>query len=69
PYAHCCVLKKNEDGEYEECDYYENGIIVANSAIDLLFWSARRDASLLCKYALLDDRTQLRSVPVFAPEY
>ncbi len=32
PYAHCCVLRKNEDGEYEECDYYENGIIVANSA-------------------------------------
>ena len=32
PYAHCCVLRKNEDGEYEEAGYNENGIIVANSA-------------------------------------
>lgn len=32
PYAHVCVLKKNKDGEYEECDYNENGLIVANSA-------------------------------------
>ena len=32
PYAHCCVLKKNDKGEYEECGYNENGIIVANSA-------------------------------------
>lgn len=32
PYAHVCVLKKNKKGEYEECDYNENGLIVANSA-------------------------------------
>ena len=32
PYAHVCVLKKNENGEYVECGYNENGLIVANGA-------------------------------------
>ena len=32
PYAHCCVLKKNDKGEWEEAGYNENGLIVANSA-------------------------------------
>lgn len=32
PYAHVCVLKKDKNGEYEECGYNENGLIVANSA-------------------------------------
>lgn len=31
PYAHVAVLKKNEQGEYEECAYNEKGVIVANS--------------------------------------
>ncbi|MBO4383480.1 MAG: acyl--CoA ligase [Clostridia bacterium] len=32
PYAHCCVLKQNAKGEWEEAGYNENGLIVANSA-------------------------------------
>ena len=32
PYAHCCVLKQNEAGEWEEAGYNESGLIVANSA-------------------------------------
>ena len=31
PFATVTALKKNADGEYEECDYGEYGIIVANS--------------------------------------
>lgn len=31
PFAIVTALKKNEDGTYEECDYNEKGIIVANS--------------------------------------
>lgn len=32
PYAHCCVLKQNDKGEWVECGYNESGLIVANSA-------------------------------------
>ena len=32
PYAQAAVLRKDEDGNYVECDYNEPGVIVANSA-------------------------------------
>ncbi len=31
PYVQVAVLKQNDNGEYEECDYGEEGVIVANS--------------------------------------
>lgn len=35
PYAQAAVLKKNENGEWVECNYNEYGIIVANSATNM----------------------------------
>lgn len=35
PYAQATVLKKNENGEWVECNYNEYGIIVANSATNM----------------------------------
>lgn len=36
PFAVVTALKKNENGEYEECDYNEKGIIVANSITNMV---------------------------------
>ena len=36
PFAVVTALKKNANGEYEECDYNEKGIIVANSITNMV---------------------------------
>ena len=36
PFATVTALKLNENGEYEECDYNEKGIIVANSITNMV---------------------------------
>ncbi|MBO7689893.1 MAG: hypothetical protein J6T14_03535, partial [Clostridia bacterium] len=51
-----CVLRKNDDGEYEECDYYEKGIIVANSATTMARykndWEKTKDLVITDKYGI-----------------
>lgn len=43
PFATVTALKLNENGEYEECDYNEKGIIVANSITNMVGYKNNKE--------------------------
>ena len=43
PFAVVTALKKNANGEYEECDYNEKGIIVANSITNMVGYKNNKE--------------------------
>lgn len=45
PYAVVTALKKDENGKYVECNYNENGVIVANSYTNLSCYKNNREAT------------------------
>lgn len=53
PYVVVTCLKQNKNGEYEECDYFEKGIIVANSYSNL---SCYKDNAEETEKLILEDK-------------